>query len=297
MRLFQIEYMMAVSRNGSISKAADELLVSRPAVSKALSSLESEYKMQLFSRTTSGVELTEAGYIFYEKCTQIQKQLHSLHKEMQLLKEKNEMKNSRHLRVSLSPAAGYAVFPNFCSKLFEEYPDITLEPLELSHRQSTLMLAEGTIDVRFCSNFEPEETSNRVNIIEFSLCFCCNRTHRLAGREYVSIEDIADEYIIRLEGPSEGRDGILEKWFKVMGREPKIKFHTAQLSMMQNMVASGLCCCIQFREVMQNIPEIVTIPFKDTYKFPVVLEWNPEHKHNSAFDDIVLFAKKYSSCY
>jgi DNA-binding transcriptional LysR family regulator len=48
MRLFQIEYMMAVSRNGSISKAADELLVSRPAVSKALSSWKANIKYSCF---------------------------------------------------------------------------------------------------------------------------------------------------------------------------------------------------------------------------------------------------------
>ncbi len=111
----------------------------------------------------------------------------------------------------------------------------------------------------------------------------------------MSIEDIADEYIIQLEGASKGRTGFLEKAFKIIGHEPKIKFHSAQLSMMQKMVASGLCSCVQFREVMQNIPEIVTIPFKDALRYPIALEWSPEHKHNSAFDDMVLFAKKYST--
>lgn len=72
MKLYQVEYLMATVESGSISKAADELIVSRPAVSRAIKDLEDEFGVQLLQRTTAGIALTEAGKVFYDKCRQLQ---------------------------------------------------------------------------------------------------------------------------------------------------------------------------------------------------------------------------------
>ena len=60
-----------------------------------------------------------------------------------------------------------------------------------------------------------------------------------------------------------------------------------------NMVANGLCCCIQFREVMEGNPEIVTIPFAEPIIRPAQIRWNNAIRHNSAFADLIGFAKTY----
>lgn len=49
---------------GSISKAADFLYISQPAVTKSIKKLESELGITLFNRTPKGVSLTENGKIF-----------------------------------------------------------------------------------------------------------------------------------------------------------------------------------------------------------------------------------------
>jgi LysR family glycine cleavage system transcriptional activator len=51
----------AVGRHGSISGAAKELLVTEPAVSRALKNLEEHFGLALFHRTSSGLKLTEHG--------------------------------------------------------------------------------------------------------------------------------------------------------------------------------------------------------------------------------------------
>lgn len=61
--LYRVFY--AVANNGNITKAADELMISQPAISKSIKNLEEQLGGQLFVRTKRGVILTEEGKEFY----------------------------------------------------------------------------------------------------------------------------------------------------------------------------------------------------------------------------------------
>ena len=58
------EFFLKVSEMGSISKAADKLYISQPALSQQLKNLEKELDASLFIRSNKGIELTGEGKIF-----------------------------------------------------------------------------------------------------------------------------------------------------------------------------------------------------------------------------------------
>lgn len=60
------KYFYTVAKLGNISKAAEALYVSQPALSKSISKLEEGLETKLFDRTSKGVSLTEEGSILYE---------------------------------------------------------------------------------------------------------------------------------------------------------------------------------------------------------------------------------------
>lgn len=66
MRLNQLEYFLKVVECGSVTKAAQELYLSQPSLTKAIASLEAEYDLKLFSRTSKGLSLTPEGRDFLE---------------------------------------------------------------------------------------------------------------------------------------------------------------------------------------------------------------------------------------
>lgn len=66
MRLNQLEYFLKIVECGSVTKAAQELYLSQPSLTKAISSLEAEYEMKLFHRTSKGLSLTPEGRDFLE---------------------------------------------------------------------------------------------------------------------------------------------------------------------------------------------------------------------------------------
>lgn len=61
MNIQQLEYLIAVSQQGSISKAAKSLFVSQPAISKGINSLEQELNIEILSRNPTGSVLTPEG--------------------------------------------------------------------------------------------------------------------------------------------------------------------------------------------------------------------------------------------
>lgn len=68
LELYKIFYYVA--KNGNITQAANELMVSQPAVSKSIKALESDLNTILFNRNNNGVSLNNAGELLYEKIKQ-----------------------------------------------------------------------------------------------------------------------------------------------------------------------------------------------------------------------------------
>ena len=291
MRFFQMEYLKAVCDTGSISKAADILRISRPAVSKALRELEGEYDVKLFARTSSGITLTEAGCAFYKKCSEIQKLLNSVQSEMEIFRENAKKKDKNRLKIGLSPATGFAVFPDFAAKLLARDPNIIIEPIEMSRPQSILMLEEGSIDACLSVTMGSEDDNFRkIKIKEVELFFCCNIHHRLAEKACVDIDDIKDEPIIMLHDTFlRGQSGMFMKMYVDAGRTLVSRYQTTQVSMARSMVANGLCCTAQFREVMEGNPDIVLIPFKNPIRYTAHVIWNDSVKHSKAFNEMMEF--------
>lgn len=67
----QMEYVLAVARTGSFSKAAKELYISQPNISSAINSLEEELGFQIFQRTNQGISVTTEGMVFLKHANNI----------------------------------------------------------------------------------------------------------------------------------------------------------------------------------------------------------------------------------
>lgn len=78
MNFRQLEYFSAVAQAKSISKAARELHVAQPPVSRQIAMLEDELGVCLFLRNNKGIELTEAGRLLYQQSQQMFQELRSM---------------------------------------------------------------------------------------------------------------------------------------------------------------------------------------------------------------------------
>ena len=71
MTIQQLQYVLEISRTGSVSKAAKTLYLSQPNLSNAIKNLENELGITIFERTPMGMQLTASGMKLAKKATSI----------------------------------------------------------------------------------------------------------------------------------------------------------------------------------------------------------------------------------
>ena len=82
MELLQLRYFCMVAKYQNMTKAAAELMISQPALSKTISALEKEIGTPLFERRSRSIYLNRAGELFYQKVDQSIKELDDTVREL-----------------------------------------------------------------------------------------------------------------------------------------------------------------------------------------------------------------------
>ena len=291
MKLYQIEYLLEVCAQGSFSKAADALLISRPAISRAMKDLEDEYGVTLFQRTTTGVVLTEAGEIILEKSKKIAQQLSELETEINALKSSASGESDHLLRIGISFTARCCFLP-FISEFWRVFPGVQINLTDLSES----FMYRGTVDPEFdleiaLSDDKPYDGIDYIDIEDSALAFCCSRSHPLADRESVSIMDIRNEPLVGLNYLEE-QQNVVAGLYERYGLKPNMAYMTQQVSFLRQMVRENLCCSIKPQQSIENDPEIATIPIEEAEPLHLRILWNRGIRHNSAFHSFIDYARK-----
>ena len=134
-----------VAKNGNITKTANELLVSQPAVSKSIKTLEEQLNTTLFNRNNDGVMLTSAGKIIYDKIKDAMELINSAEED---LKNFNNMEIGR-----INIGAGNTIIQKYLMKyinLFHyKYPNIEIKVNTLTTPELIKLCQMGIIDIVF----------------------------------------------------------------------------------------------------------------------------------------------------
>jgi molybdenum-dependent DNA-binding transcriptional regulator ModE len=134
-----LEYLLRVAELGSINKAALDLQLSQPALSRHIARLEEEMGVKLFVRAQSGVRPTDAGLLLCERARPLLRQF-------TLIKEEVGDKAAGVLSVGIAASWQRVFTSKFVATLVQQYPAISLRVVEgLSDRLRDNML-EGLLD-------------------------------------------------------------------------------------------------------------------------------------------------------
>lgn len=291
MKLIQIEYFLAVCQYGSISMAADKLLVSRPAISRTIKEIEDEFGVSLFKRSTVGVHLTEAGQVFFDRCTEIQHQLAEMQSEMEAIRNGTADENDRIINVGLSFTARCSMLP-FLGSFSKEYPRMHMHISDTNAAFLDTMSFNRDFDViiSLCNEQMPEGLEY-IDLEESYLAFCCSRSHPLAQRESVSIFEIKDEPLIGLSGLDPKKNQMVSLYTR-FGLKPNIVSTTQQMSAMRHTIHENLCSTIKPYQTMEEDPDIATVRIEESPKIMLRIVWERDVSHNSAVSGFLEYAKK-----
>ena len=198
---YKIFYTVALY--GSISKAAEALYISQPAITKAIKKLENELGITLFNRSPKGVTLTENGKVFFEFVKNgIESFVNGEHKLTSL---KNLETGTIKIGASTT-VTKYFLLP-FIEKFHKLYPKIDISIT--NHLTTTLvsMLKKGSLDVLIVNL--PMENDNELKVThckEVHDCFAGNELYKKEITKKISLKDLTTDYpIITQKEPSNTR--------------------------------------------------------------------------------------------
>ncbi len=180
--LYRIFYIVA--KNGNITRASKELLISEPAVSKSIKNLEGYLGAPLFTRTKKGVNLTTEGITLYEYISKGIEYFKSGEAKF------NELINleSGTIRIGINTTLTKEFLMPYLETFHKLYPNINIEIRTNLTSELKSMLNEGLIDMHIL-NLTNEETKNDFNIIKCKTitdCFVSNKPIK----EKISIKEL-----------------------------------------------------------------------------------------------------------
>ncbi|MFJ9829666.1 LysR family transcriptional regulator [Streptomyces sp. NPDC101160] len=185
-----LRYAVAVAREGSLTRAAERLHVSQPALTKQIRRLETDLGVELFTRSREGMALTEAGRILVHGASVL------LDDWQRLLAEtrRTATRAERILRVGFVASAANEATPAIVAAFARALPGWRVEMRQAAWSNPSAGLADGDVDAAFVRLPFPGQEDLRTHVL-FSepRCVALAAGHRLADRHELDFRELWDE--------------------------------------------------------------------------------------------------------
>jgi DNA-binding transcriptional LysR family regulator len=189
MQITDIDYLLAVEQGGSISRAADLLGISQPALTKAIRRIETDIGLRLFERTAKGVVATEAGHAFLRRAGRISLEYEDAMQEMQQMRTGD----LGVLRLGFSRTVNERMVFDVCKKLLRERPAARFRLRESLSGELLPMLRAGELDLVLAPVPKGQSIDMAfVPLYDDRLHVVAMDSHPLRRRPRLSVRDLAD---------------------------------------------------------------------------------------------------------
>jgi DNA-binding transcriptional LysR family regulator len=192
MNLGQLKIFYLTSKMGSLSKAAGELNITQPAVTKGIQRLQEYYEIKLFNRFGKKLVLTDVGnalFLIAEKIFDLE-----IHAE-DTIREFLEQKQG-HIRIDASESFGAYYLPSIVNPVSKEHPNVRFSVNIIPSGLVVENVANLDNDIGFISfPIENEKVVCR-EIIEDHLIFVAPSSHPLVNKKRLTYMDLSGQSMI-----------------------------------------------------------------------------------------------------
>lgn len=190
----RIEAFRAVMVTGSITRAAEQLNISQPAVSRLIADLEAEIELKLFVRAGGSIIATEEARSLLEDVDFFFRGLEGVYQAAQDIKEMRKGK----VRLAVMPSLSFDAVPEVISLFLEKYQDVKLTMDVLTSPNIVNLVASRHFDLGF-AQLSDRRPDLKILASYRLKCVCVvAHGHRLAGCESISPKDLRAENIVAL---------------------------------------------------------------------------------------------------
>lgn len=189
--LRQMRYIVEVAQERGFSRAAVNLHVAQQAVSQQVKAVEDALGVQLFTRTTRGVDLTAAGEAFVQEARRALAAADRVGQRAQAAARGEE----GTLRLAYTLATVYETLPALVDALAAEHPELKLRPREVFAEDIARLLGDEHIDVALAPHAGRQTGLDQHPVRQEPLVAAVGENHRLAAEPHIQLAALADETV------------------------------------------------------------------------------------------------------
>jgi LysR family transcriptional activator of glutamate synthase operon len=283
MDLHHLRYFEAVARHGHVTRAAQELHIAQPSLSKQIQALEAELSVALFDRVGRRVELTEAGRLLLPYARRVLREVGDARTALQ---QWGKLEHGQ-VAVGAPPTIGAHVLPRALAAFHQRYPAIELRLLEMGAARLAALLEEGTIDLAVISAPFPGLVS--AELFSEELVVAVAEDHPLAQQRTIRSAELAGEQFILFPEGYELRSRTLQ-FCRAAGFEPQVALDGGETDTVMRLVAAGLGVALAPRLALEGVAGIIGLRVADVeLKRTLRLIWHPERSRTPAAEALRSF--------
>ena len=276
-----------VAKHRSFSKAAEELFISQPAVTKHIKELERKVGMGLIQRRRGGFALTEAGKILFKYTHKISSHLMDIENLLEDLKKDHQ----GILKIGTTESYSKGLMPKLLSGFQASCPfmKIALDVGNSEEIEKSLLVYKNYLVLiavtKKTSRFES------IPFLKEELVLIVSPNHPLVKRKTVSLKEL-ERYplIIRAKGSTTRR--IILQAFKEVGIHPSLLIEAGSSEFIKQWVSEGKGVSIIVKRTVEDEEKrgiIKTIPLLEKLYLQVAFLYLKEEKSNPAIKTFVNF--------
>ena len=200
MTLRHLRIFLAVAEEENVTRAAERLYMTQPAVTRTVQELEEHLGLQLFDRIGRRLYLNEMGTLFRQKTMAVLSAYEDLEETASHLEERAA------LRVGSSITIANYILPKVVKRFQERYPDTSVRVQVDNARAVEAMVVEHAVDLGLVEGALCDASLMVVELSSYSLSIVCSPDHPLAGAGLITPADLLRHSLLLREPGSAIRD-------------------------------------------------------------------------------------------
>lgn len=241
MNLYHLRYFITLAHLEHYTKAAEQLLITQPSLSSAISSLEKELGVSLFEKNGRNVVLTKSGKMFFAA---VEESLEILDSNINTLKSISNGEGI--IDLAFLRTLGSDFVPDITSTFLQAYSEKEIKFHFYTGVTGDIIqgLKDGKYDIAFCSMIKEEHNIEFIPIAKQELVLIVPADHPLADKDTIDlIETIPYSQIFFTK--KSGLRPIIDDLFKQIGQQPKIGYEVEEDQVIAGLVSKnfGIAVC------------------------------------------------------
>jgi DNA-binding transcriptional LysR family regulator len=201
---FRLKVFYTVAKRLSFTKAASELFITQPAVTKHVKELEQYFKVQLFERKGNQIKLTTQGQVML----QYAEQLFAIYRKMEFDLNSFSDNHKGLLHLGASTTISQYVIPSALAEFHKKNMDVEVKLLNGNTEQIEHSLVNNDIDLGIIEGKSKNKGIKYTEYLKDEIVLVSNINHPFAKKPFITIEELRNIPLLLREAGSGTLDVI-----------------------------------------------------------------------------------------